>query len=200
LAIHELAARSAPACLLDLQGTVLFLNEAWERAVRDCTGGLVGEASVGVHLAHSVLGDEGRRILRSLLDRAARQRPGGPPIAVTSECNCPAVARLVSTRVAPVCSGEELIGLSLQHQLVRERPPAEVYLVVDGSGRSYRAADGVLEQCSCCRRTRRPGEPGEWDFVPGLVAAPPADTRFGYCPLCRGLHHPDGAVGEGGEG
>ncbi len=199
-AIHELAARSAPACLVDLEGTVLFLNDAWDRFARDCSGGLVGEATVGVHLVDGIQGEEPRRIVQALIAGVVRHGPGGRPIAVTTECNGPDVARLVTTQVGPVSGGTDLIGLTVQHRVVRERPVAEVYPVVDGGELDYHASDGVLEQCSCCRRTRRPGEPNEWDFVPGLVAAPPADARFGYCPLCRELHHPAGPPAEDGDG
>jgi hypothetical protein len=68
----------------------------------------------------------------------------------------------------------------------------EVYEPVDGGSRSWRGDDGALVQCSCCRRTRRPEAPDEWDFVPGQLAAPPRDTTFAYCDLCRELHHAAG--------
>lgn len=83
-------------------------------------------------------------------------------------------------------------------RLVRALPAGEVYPVVEGTADGYRTADGTLEQCSCCRRTRRPAEPEEWDFVPGLVAAPPADILFAFCPLCRELHSPLGPGDEQG--
>jgi hypothetical protein len=197
-AIHALAARSAPACLVDLEGTVLFLNDAWDRFARDSAGGLVGEATVGALLVDGLQGDEPRRIVRALFEGVVQRGVGGQPVAVTAECNGPDVARLVTTQVGPVGSGDDLIGLTVQHRVVRERPVAEVYPVVDGGELDYHGRDGVLEQCSCCRRTRRPDDESEWDFVPGLVAAPPADALFTYCPLCRALHHPAGAPEEEG--
>jgi hypothetical protein len=199
-AIHELAARPAPACLVDLDGTVLFLNDAWDRFARDCAGGLVGEATVGLRLVEGIQGDEARRIVRALMEGVVQHGTGCRPMAVTTECNGPDVARLVTTQVGPVAAGTELIGLTVQHRIVRERPAAEVYPVIELGELDYHSADGVLEQCSCCRRTRRPADPAEWDFVPGLVAAPPAETRLGYCPLCRELHHPAGPPAEDGEG
>jgi hypothetical protein len=110
-------------------------------------------------------------------------------IAWTSERNDVATARLVTTRLEPVIVPPGAIaGLTMIRRLVRERPIAEVYDPVPLDGRSYRSADGATAQCSCCRRTRRPAAPEEWDFVPELLALPPPDTRFVFCPLCLELH------------
>jgi hypothetical protein len=190
-AIHELAARPDAAVLLDMEGTILFANEAWERF-----SALAGESStgtlVGSRLVDAVRGDEPREVLRRLLARAA-VGPLAHPISVTSECNGPDLARLMTTQISPIVAGTELIGLTFVQRVVRELPVSEVYQVVEGAAEDYRGDGGALEQCSCCRRTRRPSDPSEWDFVPALVAAPPDDAQFGYCPLCRALHHPLGS-------
>lgn len=186
-AIHDLAACMDPAVLLDLEGTVLFVNDAWERFARVGEG--VGEASVGMRLVEGVRGAEPQEALHQVLARVAREAGAA---SITFECNSPDLARLVTLHLSPVMAGPEPIGLSLVQRVVRELPVAEVYPVVEGSAGDYRAQDGTLEQCSCCRRTRRPADPEEWDFVPALVAAPPPDTVFGYCPLCRELHAPVG--------
>ncbi len=191
-AIRELAARTDPAALVDLEGTILFSNDAWERFAR--LGGGFGEAGVGTRLLEAIRGEEARDALRQLLAWAARG-PGGRPRSLTVECNGPDLARLVSMQVAPVLAGSQAIGLAIVQRVVRELPAGEVYEVVEATADQYRSG-GAPVQCSCCRRTRRPAEPDEWDFVPALVAAPPADAVFVYCPLCRELHDPVG----GGEG
>ena len=193
-AIRELAARTDAAVLLDLEGTILFANDAWERFAR--LGGGFGEAAVGARLPEVVRGEEPREVLRRLLAWAAHQAEGRPRF-ITVECNGPDLARLVNMQVSPVLAGAEPIGLVIVQRVVRELPAAEVYEVVEGTAEQYRAEGGALEQCCCCRRTRRPADPDEWDFVPGLVAAPPADTVFVYCPLCRELHDPVGVEERG---
>lgn len=193
-AIRELAARTDAAVLLDLEGTILFANEAWERFAR--LGGGTVEAAVGARLLDVVRGEEPRDALRALLAWAARA-PAGCTRSLTLECNGPDLARLVSMQVSPVRAGAEPIGLTIVQRVVRELPAGEVYEAVEGSAAGYRSEDGALEQCSCCRRTRRPTAPDEWDFVPGLVAAPPADAVFVYCPLCRELHDPLGVEEQG---
>jgi hypothetical protein len=192
VAIHSLAACLDPAVLLDLGGMVLFVNDAWERFARAAGGGF-GQAAVGALLVEGVQGTEPRDALRAVLARVAG---GAGATAVTMECNGPDLARLVTLHVSPVMAGAEAVGATIVQKLVRELPVTEVYDVVPGTASDYRAAGGELEQCSCCRRTRRPADPEEWDFVPALVAAPPPDTTFGYCPLCRELHSPLGPSDE----
>jgi PAS domain-containing protein len=188
--IRGLSAKTDAAVLLDLEGTVLFLNDAWERLAR--RSGCSSSLTVGSPFAESVQGEEPRTVLRDLLGRVARSTDGRP-VTVTSELNSPDVARLVTTQVSPLVAGTEPIGLTVVQRVVRELPAGEVYPVVEGTLESYRGAGGELEQCCCCRRTRRPAEPAEWDFVPLLVAVPPRDAIFCYCPLCGELHRP--AVG-----
>ena len=189
-AIHELAACADPAALLDLEGIVLFENEGWERFAR--VGGGFGEAGVGVRLLDTIPGEEQREALRRLLAGVAH---GSTPRAasLTVERNAPDVARLVIMLVYPVLAGNETIGLTIAQRIVRELPVGEVYQVVEATAEVYRAENGQLVQCGCCRRTRRPADPAEWDFVPALVAAPPADIVFETCLLCRELHGPVGA-------
>lgn len=188
-AIHELAASPDAAVLLDLEGTILFANEAWERFAR--LSGALGQTAVGTRLLDGIQGSEPGDTLRRVLARAA---PGSIARArtLTFECNGPDLARLVTVQVAPLLVGSETIGLTIHQRVVRELPVREVYQVVEGSAEEYRGGDGALEQCSCCRRTRRPAEPAEWDFVPALVAAPPSDTAYATCPLCQELHSPLG--------
>ena len=191
-AIHALAASRDPGCLVDLEGAILFVNDAWEQFALENGGGARCSAGslVGARILDHVSGEEPRRMLRMAVQRALRRGgPGDRPSIQTSECNAPDVARLVATQLAPVLAGPDVLGLTLVQRTVRQLPIQEVYQLVDGADRDYHGDGGVLEQCSCCRRTRRPHEPEDWDFVPGLVAAPPADTRFGYCPLCRELHY-----------
>jgi hypothetical protein len=187
-AIHELAARQDAAVLLDLEGTVLFANDAWERFTRR-TSAFV-ETAVGTPLSDGLQGEVPRKILRQLLTRVTR--PQAPAVSITTECNGPDLARLVTTQISPVLAGAETVGLTVVLKVVRELPAAEVYQVVEGTADDYRPAAGAPEQCCCCRRTRRPADPAEWDFVPALVAAPPPDTAFAYCPLCHELHDPLG--------
>lgn len=189
VAIHELAARPDAAVLVDLEGTVLFANDGWERFVRMSSA--LEATPIGARLVDGIQGELPRKVFEELLARVTRVHVGRS-LTITTECNGPDRARLITSQFAPVLAGHEAIGVTVVVKVVRELPAAEVYPVVEGTADEYRGPEGALEQCCCCRRTRRPADPAEWDFVPALVAAPPPDTAYAYCPLCRELHDPLG--------
>jgi PAS fold len=192
-AIHDLAALRDPACLLDHDGVILFVNDAWERfgdahGARDrCGAGTL----VGTRWLDGIHGEQPRHLHAALLHRALRREGDAPGGAVlhTSECNDATTARLVSARMTPVSmTPGTLLGVSIVHRVVRELAIAEAYCVVEADASRYRTADGAVDQCACCRRARRPEAPEEWDFVPALVERSPEGVRFVYCALCLELH------------
>lgn len=192
-AIHELTACADAAALLDLEGNVLFTNDAWERFAQ--LEGCLGHAVVGARLLDGIHGKELRELLGLILELAAREPVAGTR-AMSVERNGPDLARLVNVLISPVLAGNEPIGLTLVQRIVRELPASEIYEIVEGKAEDYRNQDGKLDQCSCCRRTRHPADPAEWDYVPSLVNAPPSEVVFSYCPLCNELHNPLGPFEE----
>lgn len=187
--LRGLGALRDPALLLDPSGTILFVNEAWEGLARAAGGGsaCLGAALVGTRWLDHVHGDAPRQRHAALLERAAR--PGAEAVVQLNEANDAGTARLVATRLEPVVAGPGLVaGVTVVHRIVRERPIAEVYPPVPLDGTRWRAADGAVVQCSCCRRTRRPESADEWDLVPELLVVPPPETRYDYCALCLELH------------
>lgn len=196
-----------PALLVDPGGIILHANDAWEQFARENGGGefVAGAALVGTRWLDHVSGEWPRRLHEVLLERAARRAGAGPRGGAIqlAECNTPTTARLVATHLEPVLGpGRMVASVAVSHRLVRQRPIAEVYPPVDAPGSRWTREDGTVEQCSCCRRVRRPDAEellDPWEFAPGLVAEPPPGTRFVYCALCLELHHPAGA-GAGADG
>jgi hypothetical protein len=195
--VSLLAHAEAPGLLLDRSGLILFVNEAWERFAR-LNGGselVTSRGLVGSCWFDQIAGEEPRRLHRLLLERAARRLGPGRDGAVVqlNESNTLALARLVATELRPVVDLHgEVASLVIVHRLVRERPLADVYPLAEGPAERWRGPHGVT-QCSCCRRVQQPEAPTEWDLSPALLAQPPLDTRFAYCPLCLALHYPGGA-------
>ncbi len=196
--VRLLAHSSDPSLLLDREGTILFVNEAWDRFARENGGGerVASSSLVGTRWFDHISGDAPRRLHRLLFERAVRRL--GPAahggVVQLNESNGPETARLVATHLEPVIGpGDVLTGVAVIHRVVRELPLDEVYPVVTGEESRWRDEHGAVEQCSCCRRVRRPEEPEEWDLVPGLVAEPPEGVRFVYCALCLELHYAAGA-------
>ncbi|HUL59485.1 MAG TPA: hypothetical protein VLU43_09435 [Anaeromyxobacteraceae bacterium] len=188
--IRALAGERDPACLLDASGTILFVNDAWDRYAAAHGGGgrSDGVALVGTRWLDHVAGEVPRSVHQGALARALAAE--APPVALTSEANDPERARLVTTVLRPIRSGpgRPAAGVAVVHRVVRERPIAEVYEPVAAEGEALRGDDGTIAQCACCRRTRRPSDPDQWDFVVGQVAGSPPDVAWCYCPLCLELH------------
>lgn len=185
-AIRSLAAERNPGCLVDAQGAILFVNEAWERHAAEHPGaaGEAGEPLVGTRWLDHVGGEAVRDRCAALFARALE--PAGPrPRAVTqvSERNTPQTAALVSTRLEQVLNAGEPVGVRIVHAVVRERPISEVYEVVARAAESYRDAEGRITQCPCCGRLRDPSDAERWDLVPEALAgaAPRAQAVCGYC-------------------
>ena len=204
-AMHQLAGLREPACLLDPDGVVLFVNEAWDRFAAEHAGGTrAGSAGVvGTRWLDGIHGEDPRRVHAVLLHRAMRRSGKGPGGAVlhTSEANDGERARLVATRMDAVVSPSgALVAVAVVHRTVRDLPLEEVYPPVDGDHSGHLRPDGGLDQCGCCRRTRRQDGSGEWDFVRTLAAVPPPATAFLYCPLCLELHCPTGPGIDGPDG
>lgn len=189
--IRGLAAEKSPACLLDTQGTFLFVNDAWDRHAM-ANGGApacLGASLIGTPWLAHIRGEEVRRYHAALFQRALRSRAPHPrPVLHVGESNTPTTAALVSSRFELVLQGGEPVAISIVHATLRALPIGEVYELVESPSHAYRHPGGEIEQCSCCRRVRAPGEPDRWDFVPALVAEPPAATQT-VCELCSQLHH-----------
>lgn len=195
-AMHWLTGLREPACLLDPQGLIIFVNDAWDRFAGANGGGtrLSSAGVVGTRWLDGIHGEEPRRVHGALLDQAMRREGAGVGGSVlhTTENNDSEKARLEVTRLEAVTSPSgALLAVKVTHRQVRELPVEEVYPPIDSDGSSHRGPDGTWEQCGCCRRTRSPIH-GEWEFVRALVAVPPRATRFVYCSLCLELHCPGG--------
>jgi hypothetical protein len=190
-AIRGLAAEKSPSCLLDTQGTFLFVNDAWDRHAM-ANGGApacLGASLIGTPWLAHIRGDEVRQHHAALFQRALRSRAPHPRFVIqVGESNTPTTAALVSSRLELVLQGSEPVAISIVHSTLRERPIGEVYDLVESPSHVYRHPGGEIVQCSCCRRVRAPGEPDRWDFVPALVAEPPAATQT-VCELCGQLHY-----------
>ena len=62
----------------------------------------------------------------------------------------------------------------------------------------YLNEDGIVTQCSHCRRVRRVQEKQVWDWVPQWVSAPLANLSHGLCEPCFGFHYSEQRENSGG--
>lgn len=187
--IRRLSAARDPACLLDAGGNYLFVNEAWNRDAPAAAE--EREALVGTSWLDRFQSEEVRRLHAEFLFHALKPAPGARPRPEVHilERNTSTSAVLVAMKMEPVLLDGGPVAVAITHTAVRERPIDEVYPLVERGPEEYRAPDGLLTQCACCRRVKDPAEADRWDLVAALVEAPPAGATQGLCGLCRELHY-----------
>jgi len=190
-----LETEAGSACIVDPDGVVVWVNAAWDRFAEANGGapGALGSAVVGTRFVDHLAGGEVRSHHLAAFAHALRMDDPSPPggLVMVGECNSPSTARLVTSCFAPLRTPKgELLGVSAVYTVLREAPIGECYPPVTSDPDAYRAASGLIRQCACCRRVRRPGEPACWDLVPALVAARHPHVSHGICPLCIELHYP----------
>lgn len=57
--------------------------------------------------------------------------------------------------------------------------------------KAYRDADGMIHQCSHCRRVQRQDTPTQWDWVPDYVAKVPVKCTHDLCKPCYSYYYND---------
>ena len=188
---EALARESEPAYLLDRQGHLLFVNDAWDRAARaaDAPETALAEQMVGSRWLDAVSG-RARRYYAALLSRVFSLRQQEPPCALVhlSESNDAEHARVTVHRFLPLFTrlDESPQWVLVVHQQVSQTALSHRYPVRDAD--PSKPTEGMAAQCSSCRRTRfGPAVAGDgtWVMCPALIATPPPQVRFGLCRACR---------------
>ncbi len=100
------------------------------------------------------------------------------------ECSSPTQLRRFRMRVHPCDSGVLLVV----HSRIEDHLHADAG---HPGGALYREADGLITQCSHCRRVQRIDGTREWDWVPEYVARPPPTISHGLCNLCVEYYYPN---------
>jgi hypothetical protein len=105
----------------------------------------------------------------------------------TYTCPSPRQTRWFNMRVLPL--GQE--GLLLWHTLVSVGELAELR-GRRPSATPYRDANGMVTQCSHCRRVQVAAAPpaqSDWHHVPAFIKRAPPGTTHGICPICFMYHY-----------
>ncbi len=177
--------------VLDAQGIVRFLNRAWtESARRDCAQGCLPEEVLGRRYLDFVTGDL-KPYFAAAFERAGRLGPGLASVWLESECSTPETFRKLTTRISLLRmegQGKRGVGYIVHNELRALGPMAERHRLVEASADSLRDAEGILRQCSCCRRVRQP-KTGRWAMCVSLLTAPAQLTSHGLCELCLGTYY-----------
>jgi PAS domain-containing protein len=177
-----------PACVLDRSGDIVRVNDAWDRVAAE-TQGPLGAEVLGTRWSAYIRGEELRAWYEAVLDRVLTRGVGE---SHRCDCNTPDRFRLFSSRFEPLRKhrSTERVGVLVLTSMLEEAPIGERYKIGPLDERRYLTPDGLVFQCSGCRRVRVAGPPPSvWELVPEYVAKPRQDVSHGLCRLCRELYY-----------
>ena len=101
------------------------------------------------------------------------------------ECSSPDLYRYFHQTVYPLNKAAGLIVTHHKVEEMRHPGPTEEFnaKIVNG--------DGIITQCSHCRKIRVPTDHFTWLWVPALVRTPGKNTSHTLCPRCLDFYYPD---------
>jgi CheY-like chemotaxis protein len=179
--IDTLDRDDATICALDGDLRITYVNAAW-RAFSRANGGTWQDETCGIGVA---LLDSVPSVLRSFYERLfERARTSATPVEHSYECSSATTFRRFRMQIFRCKGGALLVTHSLSQEVSHR------WVASRAIERLYRNADGILVQCSHCRRVRPAGpESPRWDWVPDYLADQQANVSHGLCPVCVEYHY-----------
>jgi len=190
-------AEPSPSCVLDGDGVIVAVNAAWDAFAR-ANGGADSVQSTGIvgrRWLDAIAGTEPRRLaveaFREALASAQRPSEDGTPAAQHHRlhCNAPMLARGIDARFVPLLLEGGGVRVLVTYTTVVEHP-----IVPAGAGtfERFRDPNGMVRQCSGCRRVAEPLT-GMFRFVPSFLEDPPDRVSHTICAICMDLWYGSGA-------
>jgi hypothetical protein len=165
---------------IGVQGEILWFNRAWRRFAHANGGAdVLDRFGVGAIYFEGIAGQL-RDVIR---DMFADSLHAGRVVEMEYECSSAEVRRTMRLRALPIPGA----GLLLEHSCIRQRAH-----VSEASDALYLDGEGIIVQCSNCRRVRQ-SEAGQWDWVPDWVKQPHPATSHGICEVCLGFYYKTGS-------
>ncbi len=171
--------------VVDADLRIRFVNKAWAAFAREHGAPWAGRAGGAWDVGSSVL-DAVPPVLKPFYEELfARARIARAPVEHTYECSTPTHRVHYRMRILPCGQTGLLVTHSVARDEVHPGPDCEPLEA------RYRAANGMILQCSHCRRVRRVGStPPTWDWVPAYVEQVPASSSHGLCEVCLDYYYP----------
>jgi hypothetical protein len=183
-----LAEEPSTACLVGLDGRIVYCNPAWDAFARGNEGdpGALGATVTGMPWRSFIRGEEVATSVSSFMEFALR----GESTSFLCECNSAEIGRVIMNRFEPVRSkgSGRTVGVAAVYDVVRSCPIQELHQPSPHQDGLYRDTEGIVHMCAFCRRVLRRGHDERWDFVPYyLKAAFDPNLSHGYCNTCYAL-------------
>lgn len=177
-----------PAYALDRTGHIVHVNSAWDRVAGAANGPLAAEVLGTLWIDH-ITGEELRTWYEDLLARVLESGAGESHMC---HCNTPDRFRLFTSRFEPLRkrSSSDMVGVLVLASMLEEAPIGERYRIGRPDMHRYLSAEGIVIQCSGCRRVRVAGGPlYVWELVPEYVLKPLDEVSHGICRVCREIYY-----------
>lgn len=166
-----------------------YVNAAWYRFAAENAGepAISQRWSLGSVFMEAVPADlqPYYRYLFALANTRGRRVTA--PLCHEYECSSPDTYRRFAMQVYTL---DDFRGFLVVNSLRLEHPHALDDAVAAPRAEDYQDDNGLVCQCSHCRRYRRRGLPERWDWVPAWVRRQPARTSHGLCRICFDYYYP----------
>jgi hypothetical protein len=167
-----------------------YFNRSWQRfaEANDAPSQLSSADGLGTSVL-DVCGDALRPFYRDWYRAClAADSEGLFPFQHEYECSSADLDRRFAMTLYPLGQRE---GLLVVNSLIAESAHDDHQCPPRDSDRTlYSGADGLIHQCSLCRKVRHPREKNRWTWVPNWVRSSPLDTSLGICPNCFDFYYP----------
>jgi len=170
---------------------IAYVNAAWSRFAEENEGqpGIQHAWDLGASYLDAVA-EPLRSFYEDLLRRAVEAGAASMhPAACDYECSSAETFRMYHMDVYALHGGR---GYLLVNSLVVEEPhdPAK-RAPHDPDRDAYTDPDGLIHQCSHCRRVENLRVQDRWDWVPDWVDEPPEETSHTVCTVCFEYFYPE---------
>ncbi len=180
---------------LDADGIIRYVNPAWSRHADEANAPESCRLEAVLHRRYLdfVVGALRPSLEVAIANLLRGGGPSRPEMFIHSECNTPQWFRRLTThltQIGPAAGTASAQGLLLRHFLRVEGPLERRYELTDSPAEELQDANGVLTQCSCCRRVKVPGTE-QWKMSLALFEPSPRMTSHGLCRSCLEAYYPE---------
>ena len=166
--------------LLDDELRFADCNPAWDKFAADNGGVGISRAEV---LGRSVL-DYVPDVLRtSYVHKYWYVKHTREPVAFDYDCSSPEKIRLFRMTMSGIEDGLLVVNHLRLEEECRVTGP-----LTDGARAMYLSPDGFVTMCANCRKTKRRGDPTQWDWIPEFLNDRSLTVSHGLCPRCIPLY------------
>jgi hypothetical protein len=163
--------------LIRPEGTILWFNRAWAQAAINNGGeSILTRYPVGSSYYDGIVGE----LHGYYKVQFSQSIQTGEPFFQEYECSTPTQFRLFELRALPI----ESVALLLEHTQLTANNIRRI--AAPANEADYRFPNGLIYQCSNCRRTKNLND--VWVWVPEWVAKSPDRTSHGICKVCVGYY------------